>query len=124
MALVGIKGSPVVTRAREQEPVFGVKRRNGQARAAEPAAFADERFQNGNRLAAAGVLKREFGWIWRERLALLNDALRERMADAIEVCVSDASPGAVRAWMDVFLREWISGENERVLPVLEFGVGF
>ena len=51
-----------------------------------------------------------------ERLAMVDDPLSERMADAVKVGVLDIFPGAIWAGMDVFLGERIAVSTKAFWP--------
>src|SRR5208337_3117594 len=57
----------------------------------------------------------------RERFAFLDDALRERMADAVKIGIFHILAAAVWSGMDVFLWEWILRQDKGVLAVLKVG---
>ena len=94
--MVGIKVCSIVGNAGEQQPVFNFDGRDGKLLKRQRAAFADERFENGNRLGVAGVVKDDFCCFTRERTALLDDSLGERMADAMVSHMADLSATDLR----------------------------
>ncbi len=58
-----------------------------------------------------------------EIFATFDNALSERVADAVEIYVFDALAGPVGAGVDLFAGKGVLGEEERVFAVFEAGVG-
>lgn len=120
--MVGVKVCSIIGNAGEHQPVLNFDGRDGKFLERQRAAFADERFENRNRFGVAGVVKNNFRCFTRERTALLDDSLGERMADAIEIGILDVFARPIRAGVDVFARKRILFKDERAPIVSEIGV--
>src|SRR6267154_227660 len=58
-----------------------------------------------------------------ERLTLLDNLLRKRMPQAIEVCILDVFAAAIRAGMNLLLGERVLDKGEPIVSILELGIG-
>ena len=68
------------------------------------------------------VIEGEFLRLGSERLALLDDSLRQRVPEAVQVSVLDVLPAAIRAGMDVFIRERVLQQQKCVVAVFKVRV--
>ena len=102
--------------------VFRFKRRNCHTGGGQPSGPSAEGFHNGNLLRGGGVLERHVAIRQRQSLAFFDDALRQGMADPVDIGVLDILADPVRTWMDLFAGERVAFQREGMIRRTEIGV--